>query len=91
MPSSPRAAVKLYDALVAPAMLEKLAPPSVDRCHWTVGLGKPEAADVNDAVSPGCRVWLDGSVKTAGGACTVTVSVCVPLGLMPLAAVRFNV
>ena len=35
-------------------------------CHWTVGVGVPEAAAVNVAVLPAVRVWLLGWVMIDG-------------------------
>src|SRR3954469_1798876 len=71
-------------------MLEKLAPPSTDRCHCTVGAGKPEAAAMKLTEAPAFTVWFDGLVVTAGAWLTVTVSVWVPFGLIPLDAVRLS-
>ncbi|MFX4489874.1 hypothetical protein ABTA82_19690, partial [Acinetobacter baumannii] len=38
--------------VVAPETLVKLSPPSVDTCHWTVGVGEPVAAAVKVAPVP---------------------------------------
>ena len=46
LPLSLSEAVPLRVPEVAPLMSEKLLPPSVDTCHWTVGVGVPEAAAV---------------------------------------------
>src|SRR5690348_10127702 len=71
-------------------MLVKLAPPSVDRCHCTVGAGKPDAAAMKLTEFPLFTVWFDGLVVTAGAWLTVTVSVWVPFGFTPLEAVRLS-
>ena len=57
-------------AAVAPAMLVKLAPLSLDTCHWTLGDGLPEAPAVKLAVAPTATVWPAGCVVTAGGLST---------------------
>ena len=41
MPLSPAAALKVRLRAVAPMMGAKVAPPSVLRSHWTVGVGWP--------------------------------------------------
>ena len=76
--------------LVAPAMLVKLAPPLVDRCHCTVGAGNPDAAAMKLTDAPEFTDWFAGLVVTAGAWFTVTVSVWVPLGFTPFDAVRLS-
>ena len=74
--------------LVAPTMSDQFAPPSVLTCHFTVGVGLPEAAAVNDAVTPSATVASDGCVVTDGGASTVSVAaadVAVPYVLVKTA------
>ena len=76
--------------LVAPAMLVKLAPPLVERCHCTVGVGTPDAAAVKVTEVPGFTVWfgrvggdrrrlvdLDGQGLGARSALTPLVAVSV--------------
>src|SRR4051794_41027632 len=64
LPLSPGAVVNVYVVLVAPAMFTKLAPPSVERCHWTVGVGTPEAAARKLTGLPGETTWSLGFVVT---------------------------
>src|SRR4051794_34085675 len=71
-------------------MSVKVAPLSVERCHCTVGAGKPDAAAVNVTAVLGCTVWPVGFVVTAGAASTSIVSVCVASGDRPLDAVSVN-
>ena len=73
--------------LVAPAMLVKLAPPSVDRCHCTVGVGTPEAAAMKVTEVPGFTGWSNGLVVIAGAWLTWMLSAWVPFGDTPLLAV----
>ena len=39
-------------------------------CHWTVGVGVPDAAAVNDAVEPRAAVTETGCCVMAGATCT---------------------
>src|ERR687890_726085 len=71
-------------------MLVYVPPPLVERCHCTVGFGKPEAAAMKLTEAPESTVWSAGLVVTAGAWFTVTVSVWVPFGLIPLVAVRLS-
>ena len=57
-------------------MLLNVAPPSVETCHCTVGVGKPLAAAVNVAVPPEQVVWFVGCVVIAGASFTVSVKFC---------------
>ncbi len=51
---------------VAPARSEKVAPPLVLCCHWTVGVGLPDAAAVNCAVAPALTETFAGFWVIAG-------------------------
>jgi hypothetical protein len=56
----------VYDEDVAPAMSVNVFPPSVDTCHWMVGVGSPVAAAVNVAAAPAEAVWFVGWAVTNG-------------------------
>src|SRR6266849_2441533 len=58
-------------------MLLNVAPPSVETCHCRVGVGKPLAAALNDAVAPAQTVWSVAVVVIAGAWLTVNVKFCV--------------
>ena len=76
---------------MAPPTGKKVAPPSVENCHWTVGVGEPVAVAVKVAVWPEATVTLDGLVVTVGGAVTVTMAavvVAVPTELVKTASYR---
>jgi hypothetical protein len=62
------------DSDVAPDTLVNVAPPSVDSCHWTVGVGLPEAAAVNVADPPTVQLAPAGGVVTTGALLTVSVA-----------------
>src|SRR5579871_3026537 len=47
-------------------MFVHVEPLLVLSCHWTVGVGVPDAAAVNVAVWPAATVWLVGWVVMAG-------------------------
>src|SRR5262249_42580203 len=69
-------------------MLTNVAPPSVDCCHCTVGVGLPFAAAVKVTLEPACTDWLDGLVVTVGAKFTVRVAavvVALPLALVNMA------
>jgi hypothetical protein len=55
-------------------MAVKVVEPEGADCHWTVGVGVPEAAAVKVAVWPCLTVWDVGSVVTVGGEFTVNVA-----------------
>ena len=61
-------------------MLANDAPPLVERCHCTVGVGTPDAEAVNVTDVPGCTVWSDGLVVTAGAWFTWTCRVWLAVG-----------
>ena len=67
-PLSAAAAVKVSVSEVAPAMSAKVEPPSVDTCHWTVGVGVPVAAAVNETDDPAAAVTFCGLAVTTGAA-----------------------
>jgi hypothetical protein len=50
---------------VAPEIDEKEVP-LVETCHWTEGVGRPEAAALNDAVEPATTLVLVGWAVMAG-------------------------
>ena len=52
--------VKEYVAEVAPPMSFQLPPESVETCHLTVGVGRPDAAAVKEACWVAYTVELDG-------------------------------
>ena len=64
-------------AVIAPATFWNVAPPSVENCHCTVGVGNPVAAAVNVAVWPAFTVESVGFVVTTGPAVTVSVAAVV--------------
>lgn len=45
----------------------QVVPPSTENCHWTLGVGLPEAAAENTTV-PETMLWLAGCVVTTGAA-----------------------
>jgi hypothetical protein len=67
-------AVTEYVPAVAPATGATVAPPSVETSHWTVGVGTPVAAAVNDTGDPGATEADDGWVVTDGAESTVKVA-----------------
>ena len=69
--------------MVAPATLLKVAPPSVENCHCTVGVGVPVAAAVNVAVWPAFNVTSVGFNVMAGA---VPAAVFVSEKLTPVKA-----
>jgi hypothetical protein len=60
---------------VAPVTVDHVDPPSVDSCHWTVGVGVPEAAALKLADCPAFTDWAVGWVVTTGAVATVNVTV----------------
>jgi len=66
LPFCEAAAVKVNVVLVAPETLEKVLPPLVLTCHWTVGAGLPLAAAVKLTLLPLQTVWFVGFVVMAG-------------------------
>ena len=56
-------------------MLDHDVPPSAENCHWTVGVGDPDAAALNEAVDPAATVTLTGWLVIVGGALTGPVMV----------------
>ena len=78
--------VNEYVVLVAPTMLLKVVPPSVDTCHWTVGDGEPEALAVKLASEPAHTVVFAGVPVIAGA--TFTVSVAAFDVVLPQASVK---
>ena len=58
--------LKVRVVLVAPAMFAKVAPPLLESCHWTVGVGLPVAAAVKLTLWPAVTVWSVGFVVTVG-------------------------
>ena len=74
---------------MAPPTAAKVAPPSVENCHWTVGVGEPVAVAVKVAVSPEATVTLDGLVVTVGVVVgTVTVRVAAAVVAVPTELVK---
>src|SRR5450755_3356096 len=72
--------------LVAPATLLNVAPPFVENCHCTVGVGAPLAAAVNTAVPPAFTVTSTGfSVITRFS--VITVSTVEPVMLPSFALI----
>src|SRR5450432_847050 len=63
--------------MIAPAILLNVAPPSVENCHCTVGVGVPLAAAVNTAVPPAFTVTSTGFSVITGPAVTVSVAAVV--------------
>ena len=74
LPLSAFAVVIVYVPEVAPLMLFQVVPESVLTCHWTVGVGFPEAAAVKVAVAPDTTVALTGWVEMLGDAAVDTDS-----------------
>jgi hypothetical protein len=77
---------------VAPGMELKVDPESVETSHWTVGVGEPAAAALNEAVWPATTLVLDGFASTAGAPVTVSsaaVVVAVPAELENTASYWF--
>ena len=71
-------AVNEYVVDVAPLMAVHELPPLVELRHWTVGVGEPDAAALNDAVEPEATEMLEGWDVIFGALeddPTVTVSV----------------
>jgi hypothetical protein len=62
-------------APVPPVTGLKLDPPFVETCHWTVGVGEPDAAALNETGLPNATVWLIGSVVITGALVAVVVTV----------------
>ncbi|HXN63629.1 MAG TPA: hypothetical protein VN886_24500 [Acidimicrobiales bacterium] len=56
-------------------MLDHDVPPSAENCHWTVGVGDPDAVALNEAVDPAATVTLTGWLVIVGGALTGPVTV----------------
>jgi len=69
---------------VAPGMGAQVVPPSLERTHWNVGAGRPEANAEKAALLPAATVRLAGcALKTGlatagGGACVVLLLVPQP-------------
>ena len=59
---------------VAPGTEVHAAPPFVDSCHCKVGVGVPEAAAVNVAVSPATTLSLTGLITITGATSTVNLA-----------------
>ena len=77
----------MYVLFGVPGALDQLVPPSVDTCHWTVGI-VPLAAARKVAVRPAFTDWLAGCVVTADGMVTFSVAafvVAVPGPLVKIA------
>src|SRR5438132_3352738 len=70
-------------------MLLNVSPLSVDTCHCRVGMGKPLAAALNEAVAPAQTVWFVAGVVMAGASLTVNVKFCT--GELPTVFVAVNV
>src|SRR5262245_9474541 len=70
-------AVNESGLVVAPRMSGNVAPASVLRCHWTVGVGSPFAAALKLAVLPALTLWLFGLVVIEGAVWTVSVAAVV--------------
>jgi hypothetical protein len=51
---------------VAPVTFAHVVPASVDTCHWTVGVGEPDAAALNEAVELAATLSLAGWVVIVG-------------------------
>ena len=66
--------------LVAPAILLKDVPPSVETCHWTVGVGVPEAEAVKVALLPTQTEAFDGFPVMAPAVLTVRIAAVVVTG-----------
>ena len=71
LPFSPAFAVTESAEFVAPPMLVNVVPPSVDRCHCTVGAGNPLAAALKVAVAPAFTVRSLGLAVMTGARWTV--------------------
>ena len=50
---------------MAPVTFAHVVPASVDTCHWTVSVGEPDAAALNEAVELAATLWLAGWVVIA--------------------------
>ena len=66
-------------------MVVKVVPPSVETCHWTVGVGVPVAAAVKLADWPCTTATSAGEAVTVGGESTVRVAADVVTDPMELA------
>jgi hypothetical protein len=66
-PLSLEATVKVKEEEVAPLIFVQ-APLTGKTCHWTIGVGVPEAAVAKVAVPPAVTVWFAGWVVTTGPA-----------------------
>jgi hypothetical protein len=64
-PFSAVVAVNEYVSDVAPLIADQLLPVA-DSSHWTVGVGEPEAAALNEAVDPDVTASFDGSSVILG-------------------------
>ena len=51
---------------MAPVTFAHVVPASVDTCHWTVGVGEPDAAALNEAVERAATLSLAGWVVIVG-------------------------
>jgi hypothetical protein len=51
---------------VAPATVVQVVPALVETCHWTVGVGEPEAAALNEAVELAATLSLAGWAVIVG-------------------------
>ena len=58
-------------------MFTNVAPPLVESCHCTVGVGFPLAAAVKLTFDPAVIDWFCGFVVTVGGKFTVSVAAVV--------------
>ena len=77
---------------VAPEISEKVTPPSVETCHWTVGAGLPVAAAVKDTGRPRLTRASAGWVVTTGTVSTdrvAAVDVADPTELVSTASYWF--
>ena len=78
LPVSPVAVeATVYEASVAPSMLDHVLPPSVERCHWNPGGGEPLPDALNVAAVPASTVAEAGWPVTVGGISTFSVAACV--------------
>ena len=52
----------------------QVVPPSLERCHWMVGVGRPVPTTVKDALAGAVTVWPTGWVVMLGATFTVRVA-----------------
>jgi hypothetical protein len=58
---------------VAPVTFAQVVPALVETRHWTVGVGEPEAAALNEAVELAATLWLAGWLVILGAWCPVGI------------------